>query len=124
AAPVVRGVLARGWAAARRRARAARLERVARGRARGAAGAAALDRARAGGDRAGAPARAAHVAVGLRQRPSRAAAGLRAAGRAAGAAAGAGDGARGVVGLPSQRDAVAGTGGRERAGRGGTWFIR
>ena len=48
-----------------------------------------LDRARAGRDRAGAPARAAHVAVGRGDRPARAAARLRAAGRAAGAAPGA-----------------------------------
>ena len=57
---------------ARRRARAAGLERRARGGAGRAARERPLDGPGAGGDRAGAPARAAHVAVGRRDRPARA----------------------------------------------------
>ena len=94
AAPAVRGVRARRRAGARRRPRAAGLERRPRGGAGRPARARPLGRARPHRDRAGAPARAAHLALGAGDRPARAAAGLRAAGRAAGAAPGArhGDG--------------------------------
>ena len=74
-----------------------------------------LGGARAGRDRAGAAARAAHVAVGPRDRPAGAAARLRAAGRAARAASRAGDGADGLARVPPERDAAAGARGRRPA---------
>ena len=66
AAPAVRGARARRRAGARRRPRAAGLERRARGGAGRAARRGSLGGARADRDRAGAPARPAHVALGAR----------------------------------------------------------